>query len=104
MCVHISSTHRIQSTNEIKHHETDNLVVVGLVSEQLGVHGTDTFLRHDYATNHECTHIAEWLEPTANESTRVTLKKIINEQNDQFHQVNYFTCKVLFICVYRALS
>jgi len=59
MCVHISSTHRIQSTNEIKHHETDNLVVVGLVSEQLGGHGTDTFLRHDYATRyqHQPSHL-----------------------------------------------
>ena len=39
---------------------------------------------------HGCTHIAEWLEPNA---TRVTLKKIVDEQNDQlfdFHQVNYF--------------
>ena len=45
---------------------------------------------------HECTHIAEWLEPNTDELTRVTLKKIVGEQNDQlldFHQVNYFTCK-----------
>src|SRR6185312_11505093 len=44
-----------------------------------------TSLRHGY------THIAEW---TTNE-LRVTLKKIVDEQNDQsfdFHQVNYFTC------------
>src|SRR5690242_284114 len=40
---------------------------------------------------HGCTHIAEW-----NELTRVTLKKIVDKQDDQsfdFHQVNYFTCK-----------
>ena len=49
-----------------------------------------------------CTHIAEW---RTNESTRVILKKIVDEQNDQlfdFHQVNYFTCKmhiVLLTCV-----
>ena len=46
---------------------------------------------------HGCTHIADWLEPTAYESTRVsvTLKRI-DEQNDRsfdFHRVNYFTCK-----------
>jgi hypothetical protein len=34
---------------------------------------------------HGCTHIAEW------ELTRVTLKRIVN---DNFHQVNYFTCKL----------
>ena len=40
---------------------------------------------------HECTHIADL---TMNGSTRVTLKMIVDEQNDQsfdFHQVNYFT-------------
>ena len=42
--------------------------------------------------HHECTHIAEWLESSTNELTRVTLKKIIDEQNDQFHQVNYSHC------------
>ena len=44
----------------------------------------------------ECTHIAEWLEPSTNELTRVTLKKIIDEQNNQlfdFHQVNYLAYK-----------
>ena len=38
-----------------------------------------------------CTHIAEW---TTYELTRVTLKKIFDEGDDQlfdFHQVNYFT-------------
>ena len=45
---------------------------------------------------HGCTHIAEWLDPNADELTRVTLKKIVDERNDQlfdFHQVNCFTCK-----------
>ena len=40
---------------------------------------------------HGCTHMAEWLEPNADELTCVTLKKIIDKQNDQlfdFHQVN----------------
>ena len=46
---------------------------------------------------HGCTHIAEW---TTSELTRVTLKKIVDEQKDHkdqlfdFHQVNYFTCKM----------
>ena len=42
---------------------------------------------------HGCTHTADL---TMNEMTRVTLKKIVDEQNDQlfdFNQVNYFTCK-----------
>ena len=39
---------------------------------------------------HGCTHIAEW---TTNELTRVALKKIADEGDDQFYQVNYFTCK-----------
>jgi len=46
---------------------------------------------------HGCTHIAEW---TTNGLTRVTLKKIVDDQS--FHQVNYFTCKmqiVLLTCV-----
>src|SRR6185312_1185407 len=40
---------------------------------------------------HGCTHIAEFLELTTNELTRVTLKKIVDEGDDQsfdFHQVN----------------
>ena len=45
---------------------------------------------------HGCTHIAEW---TGNEltHTRVTLKKIVDEQNDRlfnFHQVNYLVHKL----------
>ena len=54
---------------------------------------------------HGCTHIAEW---TTNESTRVTLKKIVDEGDDQlfdFHQVNYFTCKnansIINMCIVR---
>ena len=45
-----------------------------------------------------CTHVAEWLEPNADELTRVTLKKIVDEGDNQsfdFHQVNYFTCKII---------
>ena len=45
---------------------------------------------------HGCTHIA-----TINESTRVTLKQIvigdIITQSLDFHQVNYFTCKIMQI-------
>ena len=40
---------------------------------------------------HRCTHTAEWLESTASELTRVTLKKIVDERDDQsfdFYQVN----------------
>ena len=42
---------------------------------------------------HGCTHIADWLEQNTNELTRVTLKRIVDEQDDQlfdFYQVNYF--------------
>ena len=45
------------------------------------------------SSHHESTHIAEWLEPRTNELTRVTLKRIVVEGDDQsfdFHQVNYF--------------
>ena len=61
-------------------------------------------VREMTSLHHGCTHIAEW---TTNELTRVTLKKIVDEQNNQlfdFHQVNYFTCKmhiVLLTCVLR---
>ena len=36
---------------------------------------------------HGCTHTAEWLGSKTNELTRVSLKKIVN---DDFRQVNYF--------------
>ena len=41
---------------------------------------------------HGCTHIAEWLEPNTDVLTRVSLKKIVDEQDElfDFHQVNYF--------------
>ena len=42
---------------------------------------------------HGCTRVADL---AMNELTRVTLKKIVDERNDQlfdFHQVNCFTCK-----------
>src|SRR6185437_2480773 len=35
--------------------------------------------------HHGCTHIADW---RTNELTRVTLKKIVDEQNNHFNQVN----------------
>jgi len=42
---------------------------------------------------HRCTHIADWLGSTTNELTHVTLKKIVDKQNNplfDFYQVNYF--------------
>ena len=47
---------------------------------------------------HGCTHIAEC------ELTRVTLKKIFDDQLFDFHQVNYFTCKMQLISAYRAFN
>ena len=41
---------------------------------------------------HGCTHMA-----TMNESTRVSLKLIDDTQSLDFHQVNYFTCKIMQI-------
>ena len=61
-------------------------------------------VREMTSLRHGCTHTAEW---TTNESTRVSLKKIVGEGDDQlfdFHQVNYFTCKMqmnLLTCVSR---
>ena len=53
---------------------------------------------------HGCTHIAEYLEPTTNELTCVTLKNIVGEGDGQlldFYQVNYFTCKNYYVCIAR---
>ena len=50
-----------------------------------------TNVRKMTSLRHGCTHIADLI---MNESTRVTLKMVVDEQNDQlfdFHQVNYFT-------------
>ena len=46
--------------------------------------------------HHGCTHVAEWLDPTINKLIRVTLKQIGigDAQSLDFHQVNYFTCKL----------
>ena len=46
---------------------------------------------------HGCTHTAEW---TTNELTLVSLKKIVGEGDQlfDFHQVNYFTCKIINVC------
>jgi len=59
----------------------------------------------DGIINHGCTHMAECLELTTNELTRVTLKKIVDEEDDQlldFYQVNYLVQIVLLTCVSRA--
>ena len=56
-------------------------------------------VREMTSLRHGCTHIAEW----TNGLIRVSLKKIVGEGDDQlfdFHQVNYFTCKI--INVYQA--
>jgi len=55
-----------------------------------------TDVREMTSLRHGCTHIASWFDLMTNEWTKVTLKKIVNEQNGplfDFHQVNYFTCK-----------
>ena len=55
-------------------------------------------VREMTSLRHGCTHIAEW---TTNELTRVSLKKIVGEGDDQlfdFHRVNYFTCKIINVC------
>ena len=52
-----------------------------------------TNIREMTSLRHGCTHIAEWLESTTNELTRVTLKLIVDEQNDplfDFHEVKLF--------------
>ena len=49
-------------------------------------------VREMASLRHGCTHTAEW---TTNELTRVTLKKIVDDQSFDFHQVNYFTCKII---------
>src|SRR4051794_4323417 len=53
------------------------------------------------ALRHGCTHMAEWLEPNADRLTCVTLKKIVDEQDDElfdFHQVIKIT-----LCVNNAI-
>jgi len=48
---------------------------------------------------HGCTLIADWLEPTTDKSTSVTLKRIVDGQNAQsfdFYQVNYFRNDFVF--------
>ena len=55
-----------------------------------------TDVREMTSLRHGCTHVADWLEPRTEESTRVMLKKIVDEQDNQlfdFHQVNYLMCK-----------
>ena len=43
--------------------------------------------------HHECTHIADWSEPTTNKLMKVIFKTIVDGRNGQsfdFYQVNYF--------------
>jgi hypothetical protein len=43
--------------------------------------------------HHECTHMANWLEPLTNELIQVIFKKIVDRQNAQlfdFYQVNRY--------------
>ena len=51
-----------------------------------------TDVREMTSLRHGCTHIADL---TMNGSTRVSLKKIVDNESSSFdfHQVNYFTCK-----------
>ena len=52
-------------------------------------------VREMTSLRHGCTHTAEWI---TNELTRVSLKKIVGEGDDQlfvFHQVNYSHVKLL---------
>ena len=53
-----------------------------------------TYIREMISLHHGCTHIAECLELTTNGLTRVTLRKIVDEGDDQFYQVNYYMCKM----------
>src|SRR6185312_10179783 len=52
-------------------------------------------VREMTSLRHGCTHTA------TNGLTQVSLKKIVGEGDDQlfdFHQVNYFTCKIINVC------
>ena len=55
-----------------------------------------TYVQEMTSLRHGCTHIADWM---ADGLTHVSLKKIVN---DDFHQVNYFKCKmqiILLTCI-----
>ena len=59
-----------------------------------------TNIQQMMSLSHGCMLLANWLELTANEWTKVILKKIVDRQNAQlfdFHQVNHFTCKIMQI-------
>ena len=50
-----------------------------------------TNIRETTLLHHECTHMADWLEPATNKRVTVILKTIVDGQNSQsfdFHQVN----------------
>ena len=52
----------------------------------------------------ECTRMADCLELTADKSTRVTLKRIVDGPNAQlfdFYQVNYFANSIINVCIAR---
>jgi len=50
--------------------------------------------------SHGHKYIADWLDPRTNKLTKVMLKKIVDGQDVElfdFHQVNYFICKIMQI-------
>jgi len=60
------------------------------------VHQCQDYEPSDYGVVENKYDVHIQLDLTMNELTRVTLKKIVDEQNDyllDFHQVNYFTRK-----------
>ena len=48
-----------------------------------------TDVREMTSLRHGCTLMANWLDPTTNELTQVTLKQIDDTRSLDFHQVNY---------------
>ena len=58
-----------------------------------------TNIQEMMSLRHGCIHIVDWLDPTINELIRVTLKKIIGQNNQlfDFHQVNCFVYKTMCI-------
>jgi hypothetical protein len=56
-----------------------------------------TEVREMTSLRHGCTLMANWLDPTTNKLTQITLKQIDDTQSLDFHQVNYFTHKMIQI-------
>ena len=50
----------------------------------------------EMTSRHGCTHIAECLEPTTNKLIRVTLKKIV-EGDDQLFDFHQVACKMQIV-------